>query len=168
MVGRERRVAKRRGITMNVNVLRSDSLGSIHIRSADPAEAPAIRFNFLSSKLDRDGLLFAMRKGRELVRTKPLADVVGEEIAPGETLQSDEDLLEWVRHHAETTYHPVGTCKMGTDANAVVDPQLRVHGIQNLRVADASIMPTLTSGNTNAPSIMIGEKCARMVTSAHQ
>lgn len=168
MVGRERRVAKRRGITMNVNVLRSDSLGSIHIRSADPAEAPAIRFNFLSSKLDRDGLLFAMRKGRELMRTKPLAGVVGEEIAPGETLQSDEDLLEWVRHHAETTYHPVGTCKMGTDANAVVDPQLRVHGIQNLRVADASIMPTLTSGNTNAPSIMIGEKCARMLTSAHQ
>ena len=167
MVGRERRVAKRRGITMNVNVLRSDSLGSIHIKSPDPSAAPAIRFNFLSSKLDRDGLLFAMRTGRKFVRTEPLAEVVGEEIAPGDQYQSDDDILEWVRQHAETTYHPVGTCKMGSDPNAVVDAQLRVHGISNLRVADASIMPTLTSGNTNAPSIMIGEKCARMVAEAH-
>ena len=163
MVGRERRVAKRRGITMNINVLRSDSTGSIHIKSSHSSDAPAIQFNFLSSSLDRDGLLVAMRKARELMATSPMAEIVSEEIAPGVALQSDEELLEWVRHHGETTYHPVGTCKMGSDPMAVVDNELRVHGIAGLRVADASIMPTLISGNTNAPSIMIGEKCAQML-----
>ena len=85
------------------------------------------------------------------------------EIAPGAARESDDDILGWVRAAAETTYHPVGTCKMGTDPMAVVDARLRVHGIAGLRVADASIMPSLTSGNTNAPSIMIGEKAADMV-----
>jgi len=162
-INRERRISRERGVTMNVNVLRSDSRGSIHIKSADPAEPPAIRFNFLSSELDRTGVLFAMRKGRELMATPPIADIVGEELAPGPGCQTDAELLEWVRNNAETTYHPVGTCKMGHDPMAVVDDQLRVHGIEGLRVADASIMPTLTSGNTNAPSIMIGEKCSAMV-----
>jgi choline dehydrogenase len=165
-VGQERRISKRRGITMNINVLRSESVGSIHVKSADPAEPPAIRFNFLSSQHDRDGLLAAIRKGRELMATSPMKEITGEEIAPGAHLQTDEELLEWVRNNAETTYHPVGTCKMGIDPMAVVDPELRVHGMQGLRVADASIMPTLTSGNTNAPCIMIGEKCAAMVLAA--
>ena len=107
-----------------------------------------------------------MRKGRELMAASPLKEITGEEIAPGAGLQGDDELLEWVRNNAETTYHPVGTCKMGSDAMAVVDRELRVHGIEGLRVADASIMPTLTSGNTNAPSIMIGEKCADMVQAA--
>jgi len=98
--------------------------------------------------------------------TSPLKEITGEEIAPGADLQSDAELLDWVRNNAETTYHPVGTCKMGSDPLAVVDRELKVHGIENLRVADASIMPTLTSGNTNAPSIMIGEKCAEMVLAA--
>ncbi|MFT5394505.1 MAG: choline dehydrogenase [Gammaproteobacteria bacterium] len=163
MVGRERRVSRQRGITLNINVLRSDSTGSIHIKSGNADDAPAIRFNFLSSPLDRAGLIVAMRKARELMATPPMSDLVGEEIAPGMKYETDEELLEWVRNHAETTYHPVGTCKMGTDPMAVVDDQLRVHGLKGLRVADASIMPTLTSGNTNAPSIMIGEKCAQMV-----
>ncbi len=158
-----RRVSKRRGITMNVNVLRSESTGSIHVKSADPAEPPAIRFNFLSTEHDRSGVLAAIRKGRELMAASPMSEVVGEEIAPGAHIQKDDDLLDWVRNNAETTYHPVGTCKMGSDTMAVVDAELRVHGIAGLRVADASIMPTLTSGNTNAPSIMIGEKCAEMV-----
>ena len=162
-VNRVRRIAKQSGVTMNVNVLRSESLGSIHIKSADPTEPPAIRFNFLSAEMDRAGVVFAMRKGREVMNTAPVADIVGEEIAPGPQYQTDDELLEWVRHNAETTYHPVGTCKMGQDPQAVVDDRLRVHGIEGLRVADASIMPTLTSGNTNAPSIMIGEKCAAMV-----
>ena len=166
MVGRERRVAKRRGITMNVNVLRSESTGSVHVKSADPAEPPAIRFNFLSARADREGLLAAIRKGRELMATSPLKEITGEEIAPGAHLQTDDEIIEWVRNHAETTYHPVGTCKMGGDPMAVVDNELRVHGIQGLRVADASIMPTLTSGNTNAPCIMIGEKCSEMVLAA--
>lgn len=163
MVGRQRRVAKRQGITMNANVLRSESTGSIHIKSADPAEPPAIRFNFLSTEHDRTGILAVIRKGRELMATSPLKEVTGEEIAPGAKLQSDAELLDWVRNNAETTYHPVGTCKMGSDPLAVVDSELRVHGIEGLRVADASIMPSLTSGNTNAPAIMIGEKCAEMV-----
>jgi choline dehydrogenase len=163
MVGRQRRVAKRQGITMNANVLRSESTGSIHIKSSDPAEPPAIRFHFLSAEHDRAGILAVIRKGRELMATSPLKEITGEEIAPGAKLQSDAELLDWVRNNAETTYHPVGTCKMGSDPMAVVDRELRVHGIEDLRVADASIMPTLTSGNTNAPSIMIGEKCAEMV-----
>ena len=90
-------------------------------------------------------------------------DIANDEIAPGVNIQSDDELLDWVRHNAETTYHPVGTCKMGSDPMAVVDDRLRVHGIERLRIADASIMPTLTSGNTNAPSIMIGEKASRMI-----
>ena len=169
MIGRERRISPNlKGITMNLNVLRSESVGSIHIKSASPAEPPAIRFNFLSSQHDRDGVLAAIRKGRELMAAPPIAEWVGGEIAPGEDKQSDEALLEWVRNTAETTYHPIGTCKMGSkdDPRAVVDNELRVHGIEGLRVADASIMPTLTSGNTNAPSIMIGEKCAAMVLAA--
>ena len=151
MIGRERRVSKRKGITMNVNVLRSESTGSIHITSTDPTKPPAIRFNFLSTEHDRAGVLAAIRKGRELMAASPLKEVTGEEIAPGAQAQSDDEILDWVRKTAETTYHPVGTCKMGSDAMAVVDRELRVHGIEGLRVADASIMPTLTSGNTNAP-----------------
>ena len=169
MIGRERRVSPNfKGITMNLNVLRSESIGSIHIKSASPAEQPSIRFNFLSSQHDRDGVIAAIRKGRELMAAAPVAEWVGGEIAPGADKQTDAELLEWVRNTAETTYHPVGTCKMGaaTDPRAVVDDQLRVHGIEGLRIADASIMPTLTSGNTNAPSIMIGEKCAEMVLAA--
>jgi choline dehydrogenase len=107
-----------------------------------------------------------MRKARELMAARPIADIVGGEIAPGVAHQTDDELLEWVRNNAETTYHPVGTCKMGHDPMAVVDDQLRVRGIQGLRVADASIMPTLTSGNTNAPSIMIGEKCSELILSS--
>ncbi len=169
MIGRERKVSPNvKGITMNINVLRSESIGSIHIKSASLVEPPAIRFNFLSAQHDRDGLLAAMRKARELMATPPISDWTGKEIAPGADRQTDEELLEWVRNTAETTYHPVGTCKMGpaTDPRAVVDDRLRVHGIEGLRIADASIMPTLTSGNTNAPSIMIGEKCAEMVLAA--
>jgi len=92
-----------------------------------------------------------------------MRDIANDEIAPGFNIQNDDELLDWVRHNAETTYHPVGTCKMGSDPMAVVDDRLRVHGIERLRIADASIMPTLTSGNTNAPSIMIGEKASRMI-----
>ena len=103
---------------------------------------------------------------RRLVAAPPLAWLGATEFAPGAAAKSDSELLDFVTRTAETTYHPVGTCRMGSDPAAVVDDRLRVHGIAGLRVADASIMPTLTSGNTNAPSIMIGEKAARMVLEA--
>jgi choline dehydrogenase len=163
MKGRERRIAKQAGITMNINVLRSESRGDVHIQSPDVNVPPAIRFNFLSDKHDRDGLLAAIRKARELMSAEPIASITGEEIAPGVDTQTDDEILDWVRQTGETTYHPVGTCKMGPDPMAVVDERLRVHGLSGLRIADASIMPTLTSGNTNAPCMMIGEKCAQMV-----
>jgi choline dehydrogenase len=154
------------GVTAIMNILRSESTGHIHVASTDPMQPPAIHFNFLSAQLDREVLLEAIRITRRIMTAPSMKDIATDEIAPGVDIESDEELLDWVRHNAETTYHPVGTCKMGNDPMAVVDDQLRVHGMEGLRVADASIMPTLTSGNTNAPSIMIGEKAAKMVLAA--
>ncbi|MEM7408505.1 MAG: GMC family oxidoreductase N-terminal domain-containing protein [Pseudomonadota bacterium] len=153
-------------ITITVNQCRPESLGSIHIKSGNPRENPAIRFNFLDAELDRRTLIDGMRFIRKLLTTQAMAGICGEEMQPGPQVESDEDLLQFMRDKAETVYHPVGTCKMGNDPRAVVDHELKVHGIANLRVADGSIMPTLTSGNTNAPCIMIGEKCADMVLAA--
>jgi len=166
LVGDNYTLAKESGITAFTHILRSESTGSIHITSAQATTPPAIRFNFLSAQLDRDVTLAAMRFTRRLMTAPALVDVATDEIAPGVDIDSDDELLEWVKNNAETTYHPVGTCKMGSDPMAVVDHELRVHRIDGLRVADASIMPTLTSGNTNAPSIMIGEKASRMVLAA--
>ncbi len=156
-------LSKQSGITAIMNILRSESTGSIHVTSKSPRTPPAVRFNFLTAQLDRDVTLEAMRITRRIMTASPMNDIATDELAPGVNIQSDNELLDWVKKNAETTYHPVGTCKMGHDPMAVVDDQLRVHGMQGLRVADASIMPTLTSGNTNAPSIMIGEKAARMI-----
>jgi choline dehydrogenase len=160
------KLAKKSGVTAITNILRSESTGSIHVSSKAPNKPLAIRFNFLTAQLDRDVTLEAMRITRRIMTAPAMRGIATDEIAPGVNFQSDDELLDWVRQHAETTYHPVGTCKMGSDPMAVVDDQLRVHGMQGLRVADASIMPTLTSGNTNAPSIMIGEKASRMVLAA--
>ncbi len=160
------RFAKQSGVTAITNILRSESTGSIHVTSQQPNEPPAIRFNFMSAQLDRDVTLEAMRITRRIMTAPAMQGIVTDELAPGVNIQANDELLDWVKKNAETTYHPVGTCKMGSDPMAVVDDQLRVHGMQGLRVADASIMPTLTSGNTNAPSIMIGEKASRMVLAA--
>ncbi|MEM7407385.1 MAG: choline dehydrogenase [Pseudomonadota bacterium] len=151
------------GLTAIPHQLRPESTGSIHIRSKDPTEAPSIQFNFLSAELDRQVVIACIKETRRLLNTNAMDHLRGTEIAPGPQVRSDDEILDWVRRTAETVYHPVGTCKMGTDPRAVVDERLRVHGIRGLRVADASIMPTLTSGNTNAPSIMIGEKAAQMI-----
>ena len=151
------KLAKNSGIT---------AIGSIHVSSKAPNRPPAIRFNFLSAQLDRDVTLEVMRITRRIMTAPSMQGIATDEITPGVNIESDDELLDWVKQNAETTYHPVGTCKMGSDPMAVVDDQLRVHGIAGLRVADASIMPTLTSGNTNAPSIMIGEKASRMVLAA--
>ena len=161
------RLAKESGFTMAVHVLRSESTGTVHITKSDPNYPPEIRFNFLSSDSDRQTLLKGMKVVRNWVNADAMRGIVGCELAPGAITTNDEELLNWVRNNAETTYHPVGTCKMGTDPDAVVDNELKVHGITGLRIADASIMPTLTSGNTNAPAIMIGEKAASMVLAAN-
>jgi len=160
------KLAKEAGITVIAHQLRPESKGSIHIKTTDPGKPPAINFNFLSERIDRDVLVAAMRTVRRLFAAPAMAWLEPEEFAPGPQAKSDDELLDYVRRTAETAYHPIGTCKMGSDPMAVVDDQLRVRGISGLRVADASIMPTLTSGNTNAPSIMIGEKAARMVLQA--
>ena len=160
------KLAKESGMTMITHQLRPESKGSVHINAPDPRKHPSIRFNFLAERVDRDCVLASMRIVRRLVAAPDLAWLGAEELAPGPGVNSDEELLDFVTRTAETTYHPVGTCRMGSDPLAVVDDQLRVHGIAGLRVADASIMPTLTSGNTNAPSIMIGEKAARMALQA--
>ncbi|MDE2008367.1 MAG: GMC family oxidoreductase N-terminal domain-containing protein, partial [Rhodospirillales bacterium] len=152
------KLAKRSGITAIMHILRSESLGSIHVASASPRTPPAIRFNFMSARLDQEVTLAAMRITRRVMTAPAMGGIATDEIAPGANIDADDELLDWVKRNAETAYHPVGTCKMGSDPMAVVDEQLRVRGIAGLRVADASIMPTLTSGNTNAPSIMIGEK----------
>jgi choline dehydrogenase len=143
--------------------MRPESKGHIHIVTADPRWSPAIHFNFLSSPIDAELTVRAVRIARAVMTAPALAHFQITEMAPGTGHTGDDDILDWVRTVAETTYHPVGTCKMGVDTMAVVDPRLCVHGITGLRVADASIMPTLTSGNTNAPAIMIGEKAADMV-----
>ena len=160
------KLAKKSGITAIMNILRSESTGSIHVASKAPQTPPAVRFNFMTAQLDREVTLEAMRITRRIMSAPAMRDIATDEIAPGVNIQADDELLDWVKRNAETTYHPVGTCKMGSDPMAVVDDQLRVHGMEGLRVADASIMPTLTSGNTNAPSIMIGEKAARMMLAA--
>jgi choline dehydrogenase len=125
--------------------------------SRSPHAPPAVRFNFLTAHLDREVTLEAMRIARRIMAAPPMRDIANDEIPLGVNIQSDDELLDWVRHNAETTYHPVGTCKMGSDPMAVVDHRLQVHGIERLRIADASIMPTLTSGNTNASRMILTE-----------
>ena len=151
------------GMTCYAHPMRPESKGQVHITSADPRQPPAISFNFLSAPIDGELTVRAVRIARSIMQAPAMAEMRLTEIGPGPARATDEEILDWVRQVAETTYHPVGTCKMGLDEMAVVDDQLQVRGIDGLRVADASIMPTLTSGNTNAPSIMIGEKAADMV-----
>ena len=154
---------KQPGMTVSVYQLRPESTGSIHAKSADPYAPPAIRPNFLSVEEDRRVLIGAIRMAREIIEHPSMDKYRVGELNPGTECQSDEDLLEFCRSTCQTAYHPIGTCKMGQDPMAVVDDRLRVHGVQGLRVVDASIMPTMTSGNTNAPAIMIGEKGADML-----
>ncbi len=157
------KLSRQSGMTCYAHPMRPESRGHIHIVSSDPTSAPAINFNFLSSPIDAALTVQAVRIAKSIMHAEVLADLQITELAPGTNLTTDDEILDWVKSAAETTYHPVGTCKMGNDSMAVVDSRLRVHGIHGLRVADASIMPTLTSGNTNAPSIMIGEKASDLV-----
>ena len=146
--------------------MRPESTGSIHINSKNTTDPPIIKFNFLSTEIDIDVTLKAIRMARSIMTAPVMEPLQITEASPGSNKVSDAELLDWAKEVGETTYHPVGTCKMGADKMAVVDHKLRVHGIDGLRVADASIMPTQVSGNTNAPSIMIGEKAADLILSA--
>jgi choline dehydrogenase len=151
------------GVTVSVCQLRPESRGTLAIRGADPAAHPAIVSNYLAAETDRRVLLDGMKLTRRVVAAPAFAAHVVREHLPGPETASDEALMAYARGYATTVFHPCGTCKMGTDASAVVDARLRVRGVEGLRVADASIMPTLTSGNTNAPTVMIGEKAADMI-----
>jgi choline dehydrogenase-like flavoprotein len=139
------------------------SRGSVALRSADPDAKPAIVGNHLSEQADVDALVRGVELARELVATAPLAAAAGREIYPGPGIDGNEALAADARRRAELLYHPVGTCRMGGDESSVVDPELRVRGVEGLRVIDASVMPTITRGNTNAPTIMIAEKGADLL-----
>ena len=151
--------------TASVCQLRPDSRGYVRIKSADPAQHPAMQPNYLSTDNDRQTMLDGLKLARKIAATPSLQDTIESEYLPGPEVKTDEELMGYIRDKSNTIFHPSGTCKMGpeNDRMAVVDEQLRVHGIQGLRVADASIMPTVVSGNTNAACIMIGAKCSQMV-----
>jgi choline dehydrogenase len=140
-----------------------ESKGSISLRSANPLEPPLIRANYLSARGDMDVIVEGVKLSRQLAHAKAFESFRGAELHPGARVRSDEQIADFIRAEAQTLYHPVGTCKMGRDSVAVVDASLRVHGIDGLRVADAAVMPRITCGNTNAPTIMIAEKAADLI-----
>jgi choline dehydrogenase len=149
--------------TSSVSQLRPESRGTIAIRSPDASIYPDISPNYLSTPTDQNITVAGMKLSRRICSSAAMAPFVDEELLPGPQVQDDAALLQCAREIGQTIYHPVGTCKMGSDAQAVVDERLRVRGIDGLRVVDASIMPAITSGNTNAPTIMIAEKAADMI-----
>lgn len=151
------------GFTISVSPLRPDSRGSVRIRSADPGEAPAISYNFLTVESDRRTVIDGLKIVRQLGSARAMQPYVQSEHAPGKRADSDEHWLNYAREVGGTVYHPTSTCRMGQDAHAVVDERLRVRGISGLRVIDASIMPNVVSGNTNAATVMVAEKGADLV-----
>jgi choline dehydrogenase-like flavoprotein len=151
------------GITLSPVHLRPEGRGTVRTTSPDPLKPPEIRFNFLKSDYDMQALIFGIRTCRKIAAQPALAQYITEEVAPGPRYTSDTELTEVVRETGVSNHHPVGSCRMGSGTDAVVDPRLRVYGVERLRVADASIMPAIIAGNTNAPSIMIGEKAAAMI-----
>lgn len=150
-------------LTSVVCLLQPKSRGWMELRSADPRDKPRITLNLLADRADVDTLVRSVAMVRELYGTEPLAGLVASELMPGPEVQTRDDIEQWLRDTLITTHHSVGTCAMGVGEEAVVDPQLRVRGIERLRVCDASIMPTVPGGNTNAPSIMVGEKASDLI-----
>jgi choline dehydrogenase len=151
------------GMTVAVCPVRPESRGTVMARSADPFEPPAIRPNYLASRSDRTVLATGIRLTRAIFAAPALARHAVREVVPGPSVETEDDLHDYARDFGTTLYHPVGTCRMGGDPASVVDARLRVRGVGGLRVVDASVMPTLTTGNTNAPTIMIAEKGAAML-----
>ncbi len=163
--GRNIKMMCRYGIAMHACLLRPESRGSVTLNGSAAHLHPKIELNMLAEKADQEIMIKAVRIIREMFKQPSLKSNMKQEIFPGHGYQSDQEILEFLKDKANTIYHPVGTCKMGDDDMAVVDHQLKVRGIESLRVVDASIMPTLISGNTNAPTIMIGAKAADMILS---
>ncbi|SAH95143.1 GMC oxidoreductase [Bordetella ansorpii] len=159
----ERILDREPGMTIGVAQLRPESVGSIHIKSADPLTGPSIRPNFLAQAEDRRSLVEGMKLARRIVSQPALRQYVAHEMSPGEKVQGDDEWLDFARANGQTIYHPIGTCRMGSDADAVTDPRLRVNGIAGLRVVDASVMPSMVSGNTQGAVMMVAEKGARMI-----
>jgi choline dehydrogenase len=152
--------AEGHGFQAHVGPMRSESRGSVGLRSADPAADPVIRFNYMSAESDWADFRRCIRMTREIFAQPAFAPYLRHEIQPGAAVQSDADLDGFIKEHVESAYHPCGTCRMGRadDPDAVVDPQARVIGVEGLRVADSSVFPRITNGNINAPSILVGEK----------
>ncbi|MBV9815893.1 MAG: GMC family oxidoreductase N-terminal domain-containing protein, partial [Alphaproteobacteria bacterium] len=150
------------GFTMIAYQLRPESRGEIRLKSPDPFDAPAVHPNYLATETDQCTIVAGLKLCRRILATPQMQSLIEAEFQPGSAVASDEDLLDYARRRGGTVYHPTSTCKMGNDPMAVVDAELRVHGVERLRVADASIMPTVVSGNTNAATIMIGERVADM------
>jgi choline dehydrogenase len=148
---------------MSVCQLRPESKGRIEIKSPDPKVYPDIHPNYLATANDQQTAVDGLKMTRRLVATRAMTPYIVREHLPGPAVKTDEQLLDCARNIAQTIYHPTSTCKMGPDDDSVVDERLRVRGIKGLRVADASIMPAICSGNTNAPAIMIGEKASDMI-----
>ena len=161
--GRELKFMMRYGYSAHVALLRPKSRGQVSLFSSDPLAAPKINLNMLSHPDDIRDLTAGVKETRKLLSASAFSEHMADEVFPGEGCQSDEAIEEFLRRKAEHIYHPVGTCKMGVDDMAVVDPRLKVHGLQNLRVVDASIMPSIIGGNTNAPTYMIAEKASDMI-----
>jgi choline dehydrogenase len=151
------------GFTSIAYQLRPESRGEIKLKSPDPFDTPAVHPNYLSAETDQRTIVAGLKLCRRILASPQMQPLIASEFQPGPAVESDEQLLDYARRRGGTVYHPTSTCKMGSDPLAVVDSELRVHGIGGLRVADASIMPTVVSGNTNAAAIMIGEKLADMV-----
>jgi choline dehydrogenase len=152
------------GYQVHVGPMYSDARGSVRIRSTDPREPPALQFNYLSTDQDRREWVEAIRVARRILNQPAMAEYNGGEISPGPQVETDEQILEWVKHDAETALHPTCTVKMGTGPDAVLDPSsMRVHGLQGLRVVDASAFPYVTNGNTYAPTMMVAEKSADLI-----
>jgi choline dehydrogenase len=151
------------GITCGAWQCRPESRGSVLAKSSNPREAPAIKPNYLDHEVDRKAIVAGLKKCRDILSTSIFNQYGGDEVYPGKGIRSDDEWLDYAYRYGSTVYHPVGTCKMGTDRMAVVDPELRVHGVSGLRVVDASVFPKMTSSNTNAPTIMIAEKAADMI-----
>ncbi len=154
---------KYHAFTLMTCFLRPESRGSLRLSSADPLARPQIDANYLATPRDMDAMVKGFKLARQVLQQPAFAAHRLQEMEPGAAVQSDEQIRDFIRRRAETIYHPVGTCKMGRDAMAVVDPRLRVHGLEALRVVDASIMPTLIGGNTNAPTTMIAERAADLI-----